>query len=62
MGLRLNWQLRYHQGSSGLTVNAVMQTEYSNPLGCQAGILARSLPSGSNQGAAPREVVAFLFL
>ena len=29
--------------------------EYSNLLGCQAGILARSLPSGSNQGAALRE-------
>lgn len=50
------------QGSRGLTVNTVTQTELSNPLGCQAGILARSLPSASNQGAAPREVAAFFFL
>ena len=35
--------------------------ECSNLLGCQAGILARSLPFGGNQGTAPRED-GYLFL
>lgn len=55
----LNWRRRFHHGSSGLSDNA---GGHRNLLGCQAGILAKSLTSGGDHGAPPSKSGTFSFL